>query len=187
MSDQLAKITGRAYCAPAKIVDREGSMPGARGVTNPAELLLRVTPTDAGLRFSSPQLPGWATVARGALPVASAVDVAMRELQAASYARSRRDRYDLAAWDAAAELFARDGRELQTDDVVVVREGARARSDRKAAGRDRHSPEAWEPQVDGSWISPGGYRYGAGSLQVQRVIAQRQALATQMSLGEVAS
>ena len=166
-------------------------------VSNPADLLLRISRTPTGLRITSPQLPRWAVIARGPVPIAQAVDAGFTELACALYAQAHGSRYDVEAWDAAAEAFAASGSVLNAGDVVVVREGTRAsrRSGRPAQQRQltrvasserpstgkfvpQHDPFAWTDLGNGQWRSPGGGIYGEQTRVVQGVI-RRRAEATQ--------
>lgn len=171
----------------------------ARPQANPDALRLLVTRTTTGLRFTSPQLPGWGATARGAVPIARAVDAAMTELATARYAARRGSAYDLAVWDLAATSLADSGASLGADDVVVVRASAVARRQSGAIQRPgavngaRHSPWSWTPLPDGRWQAPGGNIYPAGAQIVQRVIAARRERrcdsesSPQLTLDDVAS
>lgn len=181
-----------------------------RTLSNPADLLLRVARTPAGLRITSPQLPNWTVIARGAVPIAQAVDAGFTELACASYAAARGETYDLPAWDAAAAALAAAGAMLTETDVVVVRDQARAvrpsgrptvqralarvsSADRPSTGKfvPQHDPFAWTDLGNGQWRSPGGAVYGEATRQVQGMLRRRaeaeQARSAQPTFDDVAS
>lgn len=177
-----------------------------RSVRNPADLLLRISRTPAGLHISSPQLPGWSAVARGPVPIASALDAALVQVECDSYATARGRSSDLQAWDAACEAMAASGHQVLAGDEigpdgVVIRNGlARRRSGCRTRQRQltrvssadrpsgkfvpQHDPFAWTDLGNGQWRAPGGAIYGEQTRQVQGVIARRaEAAQTQAGAG----
>lgn len=172
-------------------------------VSNPADLLLRISRTPAGLHITSPQLPGWTAVARGPVPIAQAVDAGFTELACATYAAKRGETYDLTAWDAAAEALAAAGATLTPADVVIVRDGVRAArpsgmpsvqrgltrlasADRPATGKDlpQHDPFAWVDLGNGQWRSPAGNIYGEQTRHVQGMLRRRAEAAASSACGQ---
>lgn len=179
-------------------------------VSNPADLLLRISRTPTGLHITSPQLPGWTAVARGPVPIAQAVDAALTQIECDRYAARRGRPSDLAAWDAACESLAASGNQVLVTDVVVVRNGAGAArpsgplarqrgltrvatTDRPGTGKfvPQHDPFAWTDLGNGQWRSPAGAIYGEGTRQVRGVIARRAQAAAgdsgQQTFDDVAS
>jgi hypothetical protein len=173
-------------------------------ISNPADLLLRISRTPAGLCITSPQLPKWMVMARGPVPIARALETAFTELACAAYAEQRGERYDLQTWDANAEAFAAaGGAVLNVGDTVtadrVIRDGrALRRSGRPAKQRPltrvasterpstgkfvpQHDPFAWTDLGNGQWRSPGGGIYGEATRVVQGVIRRRNEAATSSS------
>lgn len=164
-------------------------------LSNPADLLLRISRTPNGLHITSPQLPNFAAVARGPVPIAQAVDAAWRLLATVD----DDGRSELEKWDAAADALAASGATLTAADVIVVRAGARAlrpsgresvqraltrvaSADRPATGKflPQHDPFAWTDLGNGQWRSPAGAIYGEQTRQVQGMLRRRaEATATQ--------
>lgn len=160
-------------------------MPARRPtVSNPADLLLRIARTPAGLQISSPQLPGWSTMARGPVPIAQAVEAGFTELACAMYAAQRDQPYDLVVHDLAAQKIANLGQEISIDDVAVVAAGAPRRQSGQRISRHgvngpRHDPFAWIDLENGYWQSPAGHRYPSSAQKVRQVIAARERLAAE--------
>lgn len=164
-----------------------------RRIQNPVDLMLRIARTPDGLRITSPQIPNFAAIARGPVPIAQAVDAALRELDCDTYAARRGQPSDRALWDAACEklnapsapkALAASGVELRPEDVTVDWHDGQARRDSGAVMRPmavngaRHDPSDWTDLGNGFWSSPGGHRYRQESRQVQLIIAKRAAPAT---------
>lgn len=183
--------------------------PRPTSVHNPTDLLLRITRTPGGLHITSPQIPGWAAIARGPIPIAQALQAGFTELACARYAARRGETYDLSAWDVGAEALAASGHTLTPTDVIVVREdlGALRPSGRppvqrplaklptadRPAGKyvPQHDPFAWTQLPDGRWESPAGGKYGPNTRQVQGMLRRRAELeaaqSAQPTLDDVAS
>lgn len=173
-------------------------------VSNPADLLLRISRTPAGLCITSPQLPRWAVIARGPIPIAQALEAGFVELACAAYAEQRGERYDLQSWDANAEAFAAaGGAVLNVGDTVsadrVIRNGRALRrsgrpakqrpltrvasSERPSTGKfvPQHDPFAWTDLGNGQWRAPGGGIYSEQTRVVQGVIRRRNEAVTSSS------
>jgi hypothetical protein len=146
-------------------------------VSNPADLLLRISRTPAGLQMTSPQLSGWTAIVRGPVPIAHAVDVAWRLLATVDDGGHN----GLEKWDAACESLAASGAMLTAEDVIVVRSGRARRASGvtpmrgPGAAGQRYDPFDWVDLGNGYWQSPGpkAPRYHESSRQVQQVLAAR--------------
>jgi hypothetical protein len=106
-----------------------------------------------GVRVTSPDLPGWAAIAKSPADFAKTVDAGWRELAVAAYAARRNEAYDLAPH-------------------------ADVNPPGQPAGRrypERYPPSAWTPLPGGAWRSPSGRTYRAESWQAKRIVAQREA------------
>lgn len=115
-----------------------------------------------GLRLSSPDLPGWSRVGRGAHELARNLDEAWLELQVAAYAAGHGETYDLAHHDARPET------------QPAVR--PLTRPDGARIWRYSHDPAEWRPLPSGDWESPSGRTYRGDSAAVAKVIARRTQL-----------
>lgn len=130
----------------------------------PRAIMLMVEPQkDGTLRISTPHARGWAATASNPLGLARAVQGAIVEVQVASYARQRGHVYDL------------DGLTAQVPgDPLAARPVSREPRARRS--RRSHPPDAWQMVDGGSWRSPNGRVYGAGTKIVRNVVARREAL-----------
>ena len=117
------------------------------------------------VRLSSPAVPDWQRAAAGAQQIARAVTdllaAAITEAQIREYRARRQALKHPIHNQRRAETGATYQRFTDADGRTVRRVG--------------HNPHAWTEQADGSWLSPSGRTYAAGTQVVQRVKA-RQAL-----------
>lgn len=119
---------------------------------------LRVEFRDDGwLRFTSPDMPGWASSARTPHDLARTMLQARTEAEVAAYARWRGRIYD-------QHDTTLDGKPdpLDTPPRPSVR-GER---------RDVHPLESWQPLPDGSWRSPSGQVWGRNTRLARRLLAK---------------
>jgi hypothetical protein len=116
------------------------------------------------LRISAPAARGWARTVATRDELNRAIAEAFIETQLASYARWRGEAYD---HDVLSEVD-------NTDPLVAA---APRIERRERTGRsDVHDPREWTPLPDGSWRSPAGRVFGAGTDAVRRVKAKRARL-----------
>lgn len=153
------RLPGRVPTGPLRPVD-----PDVSGGVSISRLPVVIEKLDGGrLRMTSPDLPGWSAVGRGAHELARNVDEAWMELQIAAYAGARGEAYDLAHHEVRAEQ-PKPGRYGPGDPLPDWRDA-----------RNGYDPSLWRPLPGGDFESPSGRRYGAGSWQVQRIVAKRLA------------
>ena len=145
--------------------------PVDRGAHTPSAILVRVEPLkNGGYRLSTPHARGWAAVATTPLRLAHSMAAAFIEVQVSAYARAHGKVYDLDNMTMQVQGDPLAG-------LPMSRE-ARPRSGRR---RRSHNPADWQMTDNGSWRSPGGRVYQAGSQVVQRVVQNRAALGLPVS------
>lgn len=148
---------------------------GSAAGLSPAALTVERT-TSGGVRVTCPDAPGWAATARTPMELAHAITAGWREADVASYAQQRGQMYDLRAHDLAATELSVEGVQLPADDAereeMVLALSSSARG--PGATSKRADPLSWQPQPNGTWMSPSGRTYGATTQVVQRVVALRQ-------------
>jgi hypothetical protein len=141
----------------------------------PQVIDIRITRVPGGLRVSTRQARGWARVARNADQLAHTVAEAYNEVAIASYARWRRQLYDLDKLTPVDDPTepprqrtpSRRGSGATTE--ISYRRGAAARP-------DTADPRQWVPNPDGpGYISPGGRRY-TNPDYIRRIEKKRAAL-----------
>lgn len=132
--------------------------PGQRITTIPLQVELLPT---GGLRLSSTAARGWAGVATTPLELARVVDAAFREVSVASYARYKKEPYDL---DKLTERVP--------GDALADRAPRRIRGVRTVRKKS-YDVEDWTRLEDGRWRSPSGRAYRADSTAVQNVLKKR--------------
>lgn len=164
--------------------------------------------TRAGIRLTSPLLPGWVCSATSLPSIGACIDSAWNELQIAAYAAVRGAPYDAAhlaeaaadpdGWQRGADgtWTSPTGMKYAPGTVQAERRERIARgegmpparrvtsSDGTPIWRLSHDPAHWTPLPGGDWRAPGGHRYRAGSRIVARIIARRLALGLPVSAPE---
>lgn len=127
---------------------------------------------DGSVRLVGRTTRGFAAVARTPAELARAVEATFTEASVAAYSRWHGVPYDLDA------LTAVDGGDREGIALPRDRRGDRRRLSRGhrpgdgwGEGQQRpdvHPIEQWQRLGDGSWRSPGGRTYGAGTPQAAR-------------------
>lgn len=166
----------------AAMAEHPASAPSGRATfAMGADATITVERTTSGaLRVSSPDAPGWSSVATDRVALLRAIDEAFSEAAVAAYARSRGKPYDVALHDQAAEEASLTGKVLPLHPAARERmmQGLACSVGGALEGHstrpgDVHDPLAWRPLADGRWVSPSGRTYGANTQVVQRVMEKR--------------
>lgn len=135
--------------------------------------------TSGALRVSSPDAPGWSSVAVDRVGLLRSIDEGFREAAVAAYAAARSQPYDVALHDQAAEEASLAGKVLPLNpdarDAMLATLACSAGPLPSVSTRpgDVHDPLSWRELADGRWVSPSGRCYGSGTQVVQRVMEKR--------------
>lgn len=141
--------------------------PSRRG-HQPSSIPLQVDVlADGRFRLSTPVARGWAEVASDPRQLFRALNNAFTEVAVASYARAKRQPYDL------DQLTGH----VPGDPLAGTRQ-SRIPGARPAGRRKSYNPEDWTRLADqpGVWQSPSGRRYREDSKVVQSVLSRRAQL-----------